>query len=248
MDDSILNEEEEEEIKEVKIKKAPLITFAKLNKYYIILFISPIFCMLSNYISDKIGKVSNVSNESNVLNVSNVSNVSNENYFYIVINSELFYIFAGLFYFVSFFKKNSNKGRELEKLEKVSSSDKDIDYIYNASITNNTKKVLIFMMILSLLLICERFLLAYTIKYDKIITTRIYYMLLIPLFSKLILKENLYKHQYLSLMISIIGWILLNIPIFLKLKKEDILDNFLNLIIGVIYPLELVLIKYICDK
>ena len=204
--------------------------------------------MLSNYISDKIGKVSNVSNESNVLNVSNVSNVSNENYFYIVINSELFYIFAGLFYFVSFFKKNSNKGRELEKLEKVSSSDKDIDYIYNASITNNTKKVLIFMMILSLLLICERFLLAYTIKNDKIITTRIYYMLSIPLFSKLILKENLYKHQYLSLMISIIGWILLNIPIFLKLKKEDILDNFLNLIIGVIYPLELVLIKYICDK
>ena len=104
------------------------------------------------------------------------------------------------------------------------------------------------MMILSLLLICERFLLAYTIKNDKIITTRIYYILSIPLFSKLILKENLYKHQYLSLMISIIGWILLNIPIFLKLKKEDILDNFLNLIIGVIYPLELVLIKYICDK
>ena len=56
-------------------------------------------------------------------------------------------------------------------------------------------------------------------------------MLSIPLFSKLILKENLYKHQYLSLMISIIGWILLNIPIFLKLKKEDILDNFLNLIL-----------------
>ena len=101
------------------------------------------------------------------------------------------------------------------------------------------------MMILSLLLICERFLLAYTIKNKKIIHTRFYFMLLIPLFSKLILKENLYKHQYLSLMISIIGWILLNIPIFLKLKKEDILDNFLNLIIGVIYPLELVLIKYI---
>ena len=48
MDDSILNEEEEEEIKEVKIKKAPLITFAKLNKYYTILFICPIFSMLGN--------------------------------------------------------------------------------------------------------------------------------------------------------------------------------------------------------
>ena len=98
MEDSNLNEnEKEEKLNKTETIKKPLITFAKLNKYYIILFISPIFCMLSNYISDKIGKVSNVSNESNVLNVSNVSNVSNENYFYIVINSELFYIFAGLF-------------------------------------------------------------------------------------------------------------------------------------------------------
>ena len=29
-----------------------LITFAKLNKYYSILFISPVFCMLGNYLTE----------------------------------------------------------------------------------------------------------------------------------------------------------------------------------------------------
>ena len=68
------------------------------------------------------------------------------------------------------------------------------------------------------------------------------------MFSKFILKENLYKHHYLSIIISIIGWIILSIPICLKIKKEDILANFLNLIHGAIYPLILVLIKYTSDK
>ena len=75
-----------------------------------------------------------------------------------------------------------------------------------------------------------------------------YLILLIPLFSKFILKENLYKHQYLSLMISIIAWIILNIPICLKVKKEDILANFINLIHALIYSIFLVLIKYVNNK
>ena len=40
-----LKEENEKQLTNNK----PFITFAKLNKYYSILFISPVFCMLSNY-------------------------------------------------------------------------------------------------------------------------------------------------------------------------------------------------------
>ena len=58
----------------------------------------------------------------------------------------------------------------------------------------------------------------------------------------------MYKHQYLSLMISIIAWIILNIPICLKVKKEDILANFINLIHALIYSIFLVLIKYVNNK
>lgn len=81
-----------------------------------------------------------------------------------------------------------------------------------------------------------------------IFNDRLYYLLFVILFSKLILKENIYKHQYLSLIILIICWILLNIPICLKFEMKDILPNFLNILYGAISPFGLVLIKYLSNK
>ena len=69
-------------------------------------------------------------------------------------------------------------------------------------------------------------------------------MFYIPLFSKLILKENIYKHQCLSLVISIIGMILVIIPTCIILEKDDILPNLINLFKAGIFPLFLVIIKY----
>ena len=41
--------EEEDELSEIKDTKKPIITFAKLNKYFFILILSPIFFMLTNF-------------------------------------------------------------------------------------------------------------------------------------------------------------------------------------------------------
>ena len=71
--------------------------------------------------------------------------------------------------------------------------------------------------------------------------------LFVPLFSKFILKENIYKHQYFSIVISIIGIIFLLIPVCLELDTKDIAPNILNLINGIIYPLYLVIIKYLIE-
>ena len=72
-------EEKEEKLNEKETNKKPIITFSKLNKYYIILFISPIFCMLGNYSATKI------------------KSVIEQKYFYLIISYEVFYIFSGLF-------------------------------------------------------------------------------------------------------------------------------------------------------
>ena len=96
MNDSMLNEEEKEEIKEVPKNKSSLIIFTKINKYYSVLFICPIICMLTNYISKKINQL----------------NIINQPYFFTFITVELSYILAGLFYFVSYLRKNSNRGKE----------------------------------------------------------------------------------------------------------------------------------------
>ena len=73
-------------------------------------------------------------------------------------------------------------------------------------------------------------------------------MIFIPLFSKFILKDNIYKHHYLSLAISIIGWVIVNIPIFVKINAEDLLGNLANLVNGALFPLILALIKYLNNK
>ena len=77
---------------------------------------------------------------------------------------------------------------------------------------------------------------------------RLFYLFFIPLFSKIILKENIYKHQSLSLIVSSFGSIFIIIPVCFKFTKNDIIPNILNFTEGINYPLFLVIIKYIVEK
>ena len=74
-----------------------------------------------------------------------------------------------------------------------------------------------------------------------------YFIIFISLFSKLILKQEIYKHQYLSIIISIFGIIFLIIPICLVFEQNDIVPNILLFIRAVCYSLYLTLIKYVID-
>ena len=77
---------------------------------------------------------------------------------------------------------------------------------------------------------------------------RFYFLFFIPIFSKIILKENIYKHQYFSLLIALSGIIFLFIPVCFRLEKDDIVPNILNFIQGILYPLLFVIIKYLTEK
>ena len=65
------------------------------------------------------------------------------------------------------------------------------------------------------------------------------------MFSKLILKNTFFRHQYLSLLIAIIGIIFLIIPVCFVIGTQDILINILTCISTVGYSLYFVLIKYL---
>ena len=71
------------------------------------------------------------------------------------------------------------------------------------------------------------------LKDSNVFQERLFYLFFIPLFSKIILKENIYKHHYFSLLISIIGAIFLIIPICFNLSKDNIIPNILNFIKGI---------------
>ena len=222
------------QLNEQKNDKKTLITFAKLNKFFLIPFICPISCMLTNYFFDYLQKY-------NVM----------KTIFIKFIFIDLSYIIGGFLYFVSYFKQKKARTNEINKQMNEEKSTKNIEYIYNEKrIKINTKKIFLIILLISSLFIVYRlinYLCIHNNPDHHIFEIRIYYIFFIPLFSKYILKENIYKHQYLSLIFSILGIILLIIPVCLDFEKDDILPNILNLIIGGFYPLNLVLIKYLYE-
>ena len=80
---------------------------------------------------------------------------------------------------------------------------------------------------------------------NHVFDQRSYILFSIALFSKIILKDNIFKHQILSLFIAFIGFILLINPVALEIEASDILDNILIFFISILYRLFFVLIKHL---
>jgi hypothetical protein len=205
---------------------SPLITFAKINKYFLIPFLCPVFCMLGNYF---------------ILLMMETKVVKKREIF-LPIYVQFSYIFAGLLYFISYFKQKVEGGKEeIIYRERATSS---IRYIYNEGTKRNPLKEWILIIFLGFLV--ALFELFSVFVGDKhVFEERLYFLFFIPLFSRFILKDTIFKHQYLSLIISIIGIIFLIIPICLKIESEDIVANILNFTAGIGYSLFLVIIKYV---
>jgi len=77
---------------------------------------------------------------------------------------------------------------------------------------------------------------------------RIYHLIFNTIFCKLILKSDIFRHQILSIILSVIGLIFISIPIFEKLNFEDIIPNIIFFAGAIFYPLYLVFFKYIIEN
>ena len=227
-------EQKEEELIDKNNENKSLITFAKLNKLFLIPFSFIIFNILSNVFEDLI-----------------VGNgVIKNPHFIISIFYDILYVLAGLFHFMSYFKTNENKNNESnEDIEQSLTT--GINYIYIESILNlyNTNKILKIILLLGIMnAINDLIWVIVTEDIRNVFEDVLYYLFFIPLFSKIILKENIHKHHYFSFLISLIGVIFLIIPVCFHLTISDILPNILNFIKGINYPLFIVIIKYLIEK
>ena len=226
MEDS--NTDKNESLTDMETKKhtESYVTFAKINKYFIIPFLCPVICMLTNFFLSYVNK----------------SNVIKKFELIVPIYIELSYVAAGLLYFFSYFQEKIDIGKESIIYRERTST---ITYIYNKSKKKEESlKPWIIIVFLGFLAVLFELLGAYS-REKHLFEERLYFMFFIPLFSKIILKENILKHQYLSLIIAIIGITLLIIPVGLKVEKEDLLPNILMFLAAVSFSLFLVLIKYI---
>ena len=209
--------------------KKSLITFSRLNKYFLIPFITPVFLTISSIFFAFLEK-----SMKSPLFVS-------------TIYEQLAIFSSGFLYFFSsvnkIFKKRENK---IVKEE----SNNSLQYIYNKNEPDiNQKKLDSFIVILALLMtIYEVFEADGIYPNSNYLEKELYFFILTPLFCKFIIKENIYKHHYVSLTIGIIGIIIVSIPVCFKFSKDDILPNIVNFIVSLAYSLFYVLIKYVIKE
>ena len=195
-----INEEEEES--DIKIEEEPeihLFSFSKLNKYFIFPFILPILCMLINFV---------------LTNIFIDKGLENIHQFLTSILLCFSYFIGGIIYKISVMYKKKNITIINESRTNSNSS---IKLIYNEgdNIPNkNMTKIWLFLFLMSILVsiffICGDY-----FSTHNIFEERFYFFIFIPLFSKIILKEKIYKHQILSLSISFIGFIFILLPVIL---------------------------------
>ena len=217
-------------------KKECLFSFGKINKYFIIPFLCPIFCFLANYFFRLYAQIP----YENSIDENSIHNKVKKKLYFLCSIFSLSYLGGGLLYFITYIR---TKTETTKKSRDSSSSSSSITYIYNDStVQNNPLKIFSILFIISLLIsfaiICN--LLVFNLN---LLERRLYYLLLLPIFSKIILKSELFSHQILSLCISIIGIALLFIPKALIIEKSDIIFNIIIFFSISIYSFVFVMIK-----
>jgi len=120
-------------------EKECLFSCGKINKYFIIPFLCPIFCFLTNYFFKLYAEIPNKNSADEKIK---------KKLYFLSSTQSLSYFGGGLLYFITYIRsktKAPNKSR-------VSSSS-TIEYIYNEPIEqNNTLKILSILFVISLLL------------------------------------------------------------------------------------------------
>ena len=222
-----MDKNETNETKEEEEDKECLFSFGKINKYFIFPFLCPIICMICNYL---------------LISIIQDYNLENKQFFISTfVNST--YIGGGLVYFISWIRTKTEETRDNAQLynERKSSF---VKYIYNEGIQIDKFKIFLILLFLSFLFTIFNVVDVYALDKNTF-EERLYFLFFIPLFSKLLLKTNIFKHQILSILIGSIGLILLFIPIALIIEKEDTIINICMFISSIGFSFFLVLLKYL---
>ena len=208
-------------------KQKKYFSFAKINKYFIFPFISPIFIFIRELLLEySKGKTSGIRK---ILQYE--------------FNDGLMHSSCILFYIFIYFRTKTEKTKEEnDYCKKIASNN-----IYSKKIRENKFKI--FFIILTIAIGYNNYISSkMLLKGKTIFEIRIYHVIFNTIFCKIILGYEIYKHQLLSLILILIGWVFISIPVFIKLTTDDIYYNVLFFFGAIFYPLYLVLLKYIIEN
>ena len=201
-----MNSENDEEIngENLEKEKEGVISFSKINKYFFLPFLCPIFCMSGNICIDLTTKKG-----------------SNNSLFLIYIILCFSNILPGLLTFISSIRERTKNTMNDALIYKKDKNSNSVKLIYEQNYLEHkgkSKIVFFYLFIISLFTSIEYCFVNFN-KDKHIIEIRLYLFIFICIFSKVILKQNIYKHQTVSLSISIIGFIFLCIFPIINFEK-----------------------------
>ena len=208
-------------------KQKKYFSFAKINKYFIFPFISPIFIFIRELLLEySKGKTSGIRK---ILQYE--------------FNDGLMHSSCILFYIFIYFRTKTEKTKEENDYYKKIANNN----VYSKKIRENKFKI--FFIILTIAIGYNNYISSkMLLKGKTIFEIRIYHVIFNTIFCKIILGYEIYRHQLLSLILILIGWVFISTPVFIKLTTDDIYYNVLFFFGAIFYPLYLVLLKYIIEN
>ena len=159
------------------------------------------------------------------------------------------YIGGGILYFLSWIRTRTEESRDkaIDLLEKRERNLSSIRYIYNDGLKKNKLHIFLMLSAMSILLVLSTITAIYS-KGKNVFERRLYFLFFIALFSKIILKLDIFSHQILSLLIAFIGLILLFIPVILVIEKDDLIINICIFASSIGFSLFLVLCRLLTQN
>ena len=141
---------------------------------------------------------------------------------------------------------NQEKTNELTRNTTTINNNKYIDQLFNKNDQIIKKNKYLTLFLCAFLDFTQR-LISFLLRFKIAFNFWIFDIVFLNVFTSLIIKNQLYKHHYFSIIIMILFGILFNVVFLSEIKLEDIPMLILNLLLEIMYSLAIVLAKYGMD-
>ena len=228
----------------IERKRDPPFSFQKLNKYFLMPFFVPIICFSTKFFSEAMKL-----NDREI----DIKDVTEDNthtfvFMYQIIQS-ICLILGGIVYFFVHQKSKRRKNSDGSTISYTATKRSLLRADSQSSIEMESKidiKKILIIFFMPLLIITYNLGIAYGVGYPQL-EKRVYFLFFITLINIFIFKKEIYRHQKLALMITVIGIIPIYVSfgIFLNKNEYNILYDIFLFIGSFCYSVYLVFIKYL---
>ena len=218
----------------LKRKKKKCLSCAKINKYFIFPFLSPIFIFIRDVLLDQAK-----------IKTNGLRQILQYDLYDGLMHSSCIFLYIIEYIRIGKQQKKEKKNEENNEINLIELKKKKTLELENKKIN----KLEIFFIILTIGFGLNNYISSkMNLQNVPILETRVYHVIFNAIFCRFILGYKVYKHQLLSIILILVGWVLISIPIYLQLTVDVILYNVLFFFFAIFYPLYLALLKYISEK